>query len=83
MEPEWTKNISSEVVCNFFYFFFVLYVVLALFAVVSLISMFLMPLPKSVLFVTGVQGFLMVGIATTTALFHYLVCDRALLSGKR
>jgi hypothetical protein len=82
MEPEWTKNISSETVCNFFYFFFVLYAVLAFFAVVSLISIFLMPLPRSVLFVTGVQGFLMIGLALTTALFHYLVCDRALLRNK-
>jgi len=80
MEPEWTKAISSETVCNFFYFFYVLYAVLAVFALISFASMFLSPLPKGVLLVTGIQGLLMVAIATTTALFHYLVCSRALLS---
>lgn len=79
MEPEWTKNISSEVVCNFFYFFYVIYAVLAVFTVFSFIALFFVNLPKSVLVVTGIQGLLMVGIATATALFHYLVCARALL----
>jgi hypothetical protein len=65
---------------NFFYFFFVLYAVMAIFAAVSFTSMFFFDLPKGVLFVTAVQSLLMVGLATTTALFHYLVCDRALLS---
>jgi hypothetical protein len=82
MEPQWTKNISSQIVCNFFYFFFVLYAVMAIFAVVSFTSMFFFDLPKGVLFVTAIQGLLMIGVATTTALFHYLVCDRALLSGR-
>jgi hypothetical protein len=79
MEPEWTKNISSETVCNFFYFFYVVYAVLAVFAVFSLIAFFFMNLPKNVLIVSGIQGMLMTVIATTTALFHYLVCARALL----
>ena len=79
MEPQWTKNISSEVVCNFFYFFYVIYAVLAIFAVFSLISLFFIDLPKSVLIAGSIQGLLMLGIATTTALFHYLVCARALL----
>jgi hypothetical protein len=83
MEPEWTKNISSETICNFFYFFYVVYAVLAIFALVSFASMFLFPLPKGVLLITGIQGLLMVAIATTTALFHYLVCSRALLPATR
>lgn len=81
MEPQWTKNISSETVCNFFYFFFVVYAVLAVFTVFSVISFFFMNLPKNVLIATGVQGVLMTVLATTTALFHYLVCARALLPG--
>lgn len=79
MEPEWTKNISSETVCNFFYFFYVLYAVLAVFTVFSLIALFFMNLPKNMLIITSIQGILMTAIATTTALFHYLVCSRALL----
>lgn len=79
MEPEWTKNISSETVCNFFYFFYVVYAVLAIFTVFSLVALLFMDLPKNLLVVSGIQGILMVGIATVTALFHYLVCARALL----
>jgi hypothetical protein len=79
MEPQWTKNISSETVCNFFYFFYVVYAVLAILAVFSLLSMFFMNLPKNVLIPVAIQGLLGAGIATATALFHYLVCARALL----
>lgn len=79
MEPQWTKNISSETVCNFFYFFYVLYAVLAIFTVFSLVALFFMDLPKNMLVATSIQSVLMIGIATTTALFHYLVCARALL----
>ena len=28
MEPNWTKNIPSSTVCNFFYMFFVVYAVI-------------------------------------------------------
>jgi hypothetical protein len=79
MEPQWTKNISSETVCNFFYFFYVLYAVLAIFSVFGLVGVFFMDLPKNVLIATAIQGVLMAGVATATALFHYLVCARALL----
>jgi hypothetical protein len=79
MEPEWTKAISSEVVCNFFYFFYVVYAVLAVFAVFSLVALYFTNLPKNMLMVSGIQGILMLAIATTGALFHYLVCARALL----
>lgn len=79
MEPEWTKNISSEVVCNFFYFFYVVYAVFAILAVFSLIALFFMDLPKNMLVVASAQSLLMLAVAGTTALFHYLVCARALL----
>jgi hypothetical protein len=79
MEPEWTKNISSEVVCNFFYFFYVIYAVFAIFAVFSLVALMFMDLPKNMLVMASVQSLLMLGVAGTTALFHYLVCARALL----
>ncbi len=80
MEPQWTRAISSEVVCNFFYFFFVIYAVLAVFAVFSFIALFFGDLPKNVLIPTAVQSLLMLALAGTTALFHYLVCARALVS---
>ena len=79
MEPQWTKNISSETVCNFFYFFYVVYAVIAIFAIFSFIALFFMDLPKNILITTGIQSVLALGLATVTALFHYLVCARALL----
>ena len=79
MEPQWTKNISSEVVCNFFYFFYVIYAVLAVFTIFSFVALFFMPLPKNMLIIGSIQSLLLLGIAGTTALFHYLVCSRALL----
>lgn len=79
MEPEWSKGISSEVVCNFFYLFFMIYAVLAVFSIFGLVSLFFMNLPKNVLIGFGIQTTLMFVIATVTALFHYLVCSRALL----
>ena len=79
MEPQWTKNISSETICNFFYFFYVIYAVLAIMSVFGLVGVFFMDLPKNILIATSIQGLLMATVAGTTALFHYLVCARALL----
>lgn len=79
MEPQWTKNISSETVCNFFYFFYAVYAVLAILSVIGLIGVFFMGLPKNILIATSIQGILMAVLAGATALFHYLVCARALL----
>ena len=79
MEPQWTKNISSETVCNFFYFFYVIYAVLGILSVFSFVSMFFLDLPKNILIAASIQGILMAGVAGITALFHYLVCARALL----
>lgn len=83
MEPEWTKSISSETVCNFFYFFFVVYAVIAVLGLFSFGSLFFLGLPKSLLVATGGQILLTMSLALATALFHYLVCSRALLSGGR
>lgn len=79
MEPEWTKNIPSSWVCNFFYAFFTVYAVFAVLTFFAFIGLFFMNLPKNQLIAMGMQSFLMLGIAGTTALFHYLVCSRALL----
>ena len=83
MEPEWTKKIPSDVICNFFYAFFVIYAILAVISVLGLVSLFVLgsKLPKSLLITQGVYGFVTLGLATTMALFHYLVCDRALKPG--
>lgn len=74
------KNIPSTWVCNFFYAFFTVYAVFAVLIFFSFIGLFFMNLPKGQLLAAAIQSFLMMGIATTTALFHYLVCSRALLN---
>ena len=83
MEPDWTKKISSETVCNFFYGFFIVY---AFFAVVSLLGLirifvFASKLPKGIVVTQSLYALVTLGIATTMALFHYLICDRALKPG--
>lgn len=80
MEPQWTKQIPSDVICNFFYIFFIVYAVLAALALVSGVGVLLTPkLPKGLMLMSVVNSVIVAGIAGTAALFHYLVCSRALL----
>lgn len=79
MEPQWTKQISSEIVCNFFYVFFVVYAVIAVVSLVGLIGVFtFLKVPKANLGVAGLQAFIALALATSQMLFLYLICDRAL-----
>ncbi len=79
MEPEWTRRISSTVVCNFFYIFFVLNAIVAVLAVISLVGTFtFMSVPKGLTPALGLQALISILLATTQALFLYLICDRAL-----
>ena len=82
MEPQWTKQISSEVVCNFFWIFYVVYAVIAVFALIGLVGVFsFLKVPKAQLGVAGLQGLIALALATTQMLFLYLICDRALKPG--
>jgi hypothetical protein len=83
MEPDWTKKISSETVCNFFYGFFLVYAFLAVISLLGLISIFVFAskLPKGIVITQSIYALVTLGIATTMALFHYLICDRALKPG--
>jgi hypothetical protein len=85
MEPNWTKTIPNETVCNFFYAFFFVY---AFFAVVSLLGfasifVFSSKLPKGIVITQSIYAVITLGLATTMALFHYLICDRALKPGMK
>lgn len=81
MEPTWTKNISDATLCNFFYAFFIVYAVLAAISLFGFISLFFMKLPKNMLVSQGFPMLLTLALGTTGALFHYLICDRALKPG--
>lgn len=85
MEPDWTKKISNESICNFFWIFYLVY---AFFAVISLLGfasifIFSSKMPKGVVITQSIYAFITLGIATTMALFHYLICDRALKPGMK
>lgn len=81
MEPNWTRSISNETVCNFFYIFFVVYAIFAAVSLVGFVSLFFMKLPKNIIVANGFVTLVTMGLATTMALFNYLVCDRALKPG--
>lgn len=83
MEPEWTKAIRSETVCNFYYLFFVLYASIAVLSIVSIFYTITVAktIPKGLFVPLILQGLLPMAIALTASLFNYLVCSRALLSG--
>ena len=79
MEPDWTKKISNETICNFFYVFFVINAVLAVVSLVALIGIFtFLKVPKGQVAAAGLQGLITLAIVTTQMLFLYLICDRAL-----
>lgn len=81
MEPEWTKQIPSKSICDFYYAFFIIYAIFFGLAVLSIGSLAFMKLPKGFpLFSLGLQTLLSLGIATTMMLFFYLMCDRSLLT---
>ncbi len=83
MEPDWTKQIPSESVCSFFYAFFVLYAVILVLSIFTAIGIFSFGKNMGNFgLVIGIQGIITSLLAGTMMLFHYLVCDRALLAGK-
>lgn len=83
MEPEWTKSIPSESVCNFFYAFFILYAVILVLSVLTVFGIFNFGKNMGNFgLIVGIQGIITSLLAGTMMLFHYLVCDRALLVGK-
>jgi hypothetical protein len=81
-EPEWTKQITSDVVCNFFYIFFVVYLVIGALSVLGFIGMaFTVKVSKSLMIWNAFLALIPVAIITTQFLFFYLICDRALKPG--
>jgi type III secretory pathway component EscR len=83
MEPQWTKKISNNTVCSWYYILFLINAFIAIVAVVgTLMVIFGMKMQKGMSYAFGFQGLLTVAIATTSSLFLYLVCDRSLLGEK-
>ena len=77
--PEWTNNIPSSVICNYYYVFFVIFAVWAAISLIGGVWIFAttkMSLGMLVGFLFNIL--LSFGISTTSSLFLYLMCDRAL-----
>jgi hypothetical protein len=81
MEPNWTKNIPSTTVCNFFYVFFVVYAVIFVVSVLMTVGIMTNSKLRGALGIAlGGQAILTTLIGGTMMLFYYLICDRALLA---
>jgi hypothetical protein len=80
-EPNWTKQISSDQVCTFFYAFAIIYAVIGVIGILfGLWNLFFGKMPLYLVTPLLIQTILTSGLAFITALFHYLICQRALLS---
>jgi hypothetical protein len=79
-KKQWSDRISNAVLCNFFYIFFVIFSIFAALSLLGGIYMFTMSnkMTFPMLFM-GIFNIIMTfGISGTSALFLYLICDRAL-----
>jgi hypothetical protein len=79
MEPEWTKGISNNTICNTYYLIFIF---TAIAAVIAIISAFILPFLKglspTIKIMQGIALILNAFIAGFMSLIAYLLCDRAL-----
>ena len=80
-EPTWTKQISSEQVCSFFYMFAVIHATIGVLGLgLGVWSIFVNKLPSSIVICMLIQIVISSAICFTSALFMYLICQRALLN---
>ena len=77
--PQWTDSISNSTLCDYFYIFFVIFSVwagLSLLAGIWVFSTSKMTIGMLVAVIINI--ILSFGISGTSALFLYLICERAL-----
>lgn len=80
MAPGWMDQIPNYAICNFFYAFYVVYAVIFAFSVLHIVYIFVVV--KKFDLSHGIMlgsGFFTMALALVLTLFHYLVCDRALI----
>lgn len=77
--PQWTDKIADSVLCNYFYVFFLIFSVWAGLSLLGGVWIFATT-KMSVGMLIGVifNILLSFGISATSALFLYLICERAL-----
>ncbi len=77
--PQWTDKIPSAVICNYFYVFFVIFAVWAALSLLGGVWIFATTKMSVGLLVGVIFNILLsFGISATSALFLYLICERAL-----
>jgi len=84
MEPEWTKGITNNTICNTYYLVFVFSAVVGVLAVISaFVIPFLSGMSPTMKIMQGLGLVLQGLIAAFLALIAYLLCDRALKPNSR
>jgi hypothetical protein len=78
--PSWTNKISNSMICNYFYVCFILFPECAGLSLLAGVWIFASRRSMSfgMLMALIINIILSFGISATTALFLYLICDRAL-----
>ena len=77
--PQWTDKISNNVVCNYFYVFFIIFAVWAAISLLGGVWIFATTKMSFGMLIGVIFNILLsFGISATSALFLYLICDRAL-----
>jgi hypothetical protein len=77
--PEWTNKISNNVLCGYFYVFFVIFSVWAGLSLLGGVWIFATTkMGFGMLLAVAFNILLSFGISATSALFLYLICERAL-----
>jgi hypothetical protein len=85
MEPpaNWTENIADSTLCGYFYIFFIIFSLWAALSLIGGIWFFVSSKVSVGILVTIVFNTLIsFGISATSALFLYLICERALNSAE-
>ena len=79
MERQWTDNISDNILCTYFYVFFVIFAVWAGLSLIGGVFIFVKTKMSSGMLIASIFHILLsFGISATSALFLYLICERAL-----
>lgn len=80
--PAWTKSISSETVCTYYYVMFIIACIVVGIALFGLVGILMSKMP--LMFKVGAVSNILVsgGLALVGAMFLYIMCTRALLEKK-
>lgn len=77
--PQWTDKITDNVLCNYFYVFFIIFAVWAALSLVGGVLIYASTKMSFGMLIGVIFNILLsFGISATSALFLYLICERAL-----